>query len=82
VGGTMDGDARDAATMSHPDAFADWTPYRPPWYPEHLPNPWALVSNMSDNRVTNYAKWVASLPPGEELRLIAAHRARVETGEG
>lgn len=60
--------------VTRPEDFEGWEPYRPPWYPADLPNPNTIVSSMSDNRVTNYTRWTASLEPGELLRRIAEHR--------
>lgn len=76
MGGSVDGAARVVAAMTLTgDDFAGWEPYRPPWYPEHLPNPWVYVNTMSDAQVTNYSQWVASLEPGELRRLVAEYRA-------
>jgi hypothetical protein len=63
------------------DDFAGWEPWRPPWYPDDLPNPWVYVNTLSDAGETNYSKWVGSLPDGELSRLVAEYRARVEAGE-
>lgn len=50
-------------------------PYRPPWYPNQDPNhnPWLMAEPVSG--LTHYQVWVASLAPGELVRLIAEHRA-------
>ncbi len=52
--------------------FAQWQPYRPPWYPFD-DNPWEIVSNMSGNVITRYSAWVMSLPPEGLARLIRKH---------
>jgi hypothetical protein len=56
-----------------PARFAGFVPYRPPWFPAELGDPWAVVAVGG---ITAYEKWVDGLADGELVRLIAEHRAK------
>lgn len=53
----------------------DWTPYRPPWYPDDLPDPMQMTGETGGAAKTNYEAWRNTLAPGELRRLIAEYRA-------
>lgn len=64
-----------------PDAYEPppFEPYRPPWYPLD-DNPQQIIASLSGDVVTNYEKWVRSLPAGELLRRVGEYHRSVETG--
>lgn len=61
--------------------MSEFVPYRPPWYPNRDPrhNPWVSNGETGSAEKCLYAQWADSLPEGELERLIAEHRAKVES---
>lgn len=55
-----------------------WEPYRPPWYPADLPEPFTSTGDSGLATGTHYEKWCAKIGTPELQRLIAEHRVSVE----
>lgn len=70
-------EARECATQKPATPVtppvSDWKPYAPPWWPFET-DPGQIVSNMSNNIITRYDAWTATLPDGELLRRIDSYR--------
>lgn len=53
-----------------------WEPYRPPWYPPELPDPFTSTGDSGPAAGTHYEKWAERIGAEELQRLIAEWRAR------